>query len=114
MDEGVGVQAFEGDGGGEGVVGMGIEVGGGEEEDGAKPFAAGAEGVVNTLMDNRRGCGFGGEEIGQGLFGGLAIPLEGGFKVFHGEKLYFGVEIVVGCSRGRREKGRGKWRIRKN
>lgn len=61
VDQRVGVQAFDGDGGGQRVVFRGGDFKGRKEEDGADAFAAGAEAVGHRAVQERRAHGFAGD-----------------------------------------------------
>lgn len=63
VDEGVGVEAFDGDSGWHGVGFKGVELVGGEEEDGPEAFSSGFEGVEHGLVDFGRGGVGGWEEL---------------------------------------------------
>lgn len=75
VNEGVGVEELGGAGGEEGVLlGAATGFGGGEGEDGTKPFATREDGVTHGFVDFRRGREVGGEvgvEVGvdEFLFG---------------------------------------------
>ena len=63
MDEGVGVDALDGAGEGEGLGGFAADdLGAGEADDGAEALAAGEDGVAHRLVDGG-GLGGGGREV---------------------------------------------------
>ncbi len=68
VDEGVGVEAFDGDGGGKSIGGTVEKIGGGEAEDRAEAFAAGFQAVAH-----------GGVEAGGAGVGGRNQLIDGGF-----------------------------------
>lgn len=94
VDERVGVDALDGDGGGQGV-GRSVaeQLGGGEDEDGAEAFAAGFEAVAHRGVESRR-ARRGGREVE------VEAAFDGGDVVFE-----FGGEVHGAC-RGRGVTGR--------
>jgi hypothetical protein len=79
VDEGIGVQALDGDGGGHGVGQGAAEFAGGEEEDGAHALAAGVEGVAE-----------GGVQRGGAFAGGRHEGLDARFDaVAEGRQIFF-------------------------
>jgi len=102
MDEGVGVDAFDGTGGrkGEGFRASGGSCGG-QAEDGAKAFAAGEEAVPHGLMDEG-GMGFGRNETIEGLFdhGKAGFPVS--LCVHRDDMTNFGAEWQAGRIRSNR------------
>ena len=76
VDERVGVDAFEGDGGGEGVVGVAKLLRGGECEDGTEAFASGLDAVAHGGVEAAGDGGGGGQVAVETELGPCEVALK--------------------------------------